>query len=165
MRFTRSYWILFYCVKLFALEVYPAEAAILYYSGNFKTLSASFGQISQSFENITEQVDIIAVSSLPQQERENITVNQEETYQAFTICQPLSEEERCQEKIFIEEIYTGKYYQIQGLPLSWRPFTNLAWTNETILEFYRWSNPHYSLHYTVDMTEKKLVNVSEIELF
>lgn len=128
-------------------------------------------QISQGFEylmpkttpEIKQGIKIVEVSRLPNQGRNKITVNAEQTYQAFTICRPLSDGQGCQEQIFIEDLITGKFYQIQGIPLSWRPFTNLTWTRETYLEFDRWSNPHYGFHYVVDMSQKKLVNISALE--
>jgi len=156
MRFPLTYGILCCCWHVWIFGVDRVQAAIPIFTDNV-------AQISQNFSDLTGQVEILTVSSLPPQERENIAVNEEQTYQAFTICQPISEHEGCQEKIFIEEISTGKYYQIQGIPLSWRPFTNLGWRNETMLEFDRWSNPHYGLRYTVDMTEKKLVDITEFE--
>lgn len=163
----RSYlmnWVLFFGFNIFLWAVYSAELKATIGPGKPDSqLSAGSGQMSQGFEDLFAEVAIVEVSSLQNQERDNITVNQAQTYQAFTICEPLFEAEGCQEKIFIEEMTTGKYYQIEGIPMSWRPFTNLIWTDEKILEFDRWSTPHYRLHYTVDMTEKKLVDVSEFE--
>lgn len=128
-------------------------------------------EINQGFEYLTPKITpevkqgikIVEVSRLPNQGRDKITVNAEQTYQAFTICRPLSDGQGCQEQIFIEDLITGKFYHIQGIPLSWRPFTNLTWTRETYLEFDRWSNPHYGFHYVVDISQKKLVNISALE--
>jgi hypothetical protein len=154
-------------LKFCLLWFYPSEAAATLtpaFPGD--NLPAIAVEISQGFEDLAQEIEIVEISRLPNQNRENITVNSAQTYQAFTICEFLSEfdqEQGCQEKIFIEETIAGKFYQIQGIPLSWRPFTNLAWTEENILSFQRWSNPHYGLHYVVDMNQKKLVDISAFD--
>ncbi len=160
-------WGCFGLLKFFVLWLYPSEAAATLtpaFPGD--NLPAIAVEISQGFEDLAQGIKVVEISRLPRQKRENITVNSAQTYQAFTICEFLSEfdqEQGCQEKIFIEETIAGKFYQIQGIPLSWRPFTNLAWTEENILSFQRWSNPHYGLHYVVDMNQKKLVDISAFD--
>jgi len=165
--------------RCFLLVLYGSEASATLTPGiNPNDLSAIPVQSSQGFEALTQKIEqkieqeiqqeiqqeikIVEISLLPNQERDNITVNPEQTYQAFTICQALSDGKGCQEQIFIEDMTTGKFYQIQGIPLSWRPFTNLAWTDEKYLAFDRWSNPYYGLHYVVDMNQKKLVDISAV---
>jgi hypothetical protein len=154
-------------LKFCLLWLYPREAAATL-NPAFKgdDLPAISVEISQGFEDLAQEIEIVEISRLPNQKRENIAVNSAQTYQGFTICELLSEFEEeggCQEKIFIEDMIAGKFYQIQGIPLSWRPFTNLAWTDEHIFAFERWSNPHYALHYVVDMNQKKIVDISAFE--
>ena len=154
-------------LKFCILWFYPSEAAATLnpaFQGD--DLPAISVEISQEFEDLAQEIKVVEVSRLPRQKRENIAVNSAQTYQGFTICEFLSEfdqEEGCQEKIFIEDMISGKFYQIQGIPLSWRPFTNLAWTEDNIFAFERWSNPHYGLHYVVDMNQKKLVDISAFD--
>jgi len=97
---------------------------------------------------------IAEVSVEPTLRRENITVNREETFQAFTACDQTS----C--RIFVEDLDTGQVYKIQGLPLPWRPFSDLVWISNDILVFDRWSQPHYGIHYAVDVREKTLILAS-----
>lgn len=161
-------WSLFFGLEICLFGIAPTQVqtevqAMLNPGFTVAQFSADSQQISQGFDDLITEVKAIEVSSLPSRERQNITVNQEQTYQAFTICEPRAEVEGCQETIFIEAIATEKYYQISGIPLSWRPFSNLIWQDETILQFDRWSNPHYGWRYTVDLTHKKLVDLAELE--
>lgn len=96
---------------------------------------------------------IVEVSIEPDLERENNTKNQNGTFQAFTTCG-----QSC--RIFIEELKTSKIYELQGLPLEWRPFSDLVWITNDILVFDRWSQPHYGVHYAVNMKERKLILAS-----
>jgi hypothetical protein len=86
-------------------------------------------------------------------ERENITTNQDGTFRAFTTCG-----QYC--RIFVEELITGKIYELQGLPLEWRPFSGFVWITSDILVFDRWSQPHYGVHYAVNIKERKLILAS-----
>ncbi len=154
-------------LKFCLLWFYPSEAAATltpaFQGDNLPAISV---EISQGFEDLAQKIKIVEISRLPNQKRESIAVNSAQTYQGFTICELISEfdpEQGCQEKIFIEDMNAGKFYQIQGIPMSWRPFTNLAWTGEHIFAFERWSNPHYALQYVVDMNQKKLVDISVFE--
>jgi len=107
-------------------------------------------------------VEIIEVSVDSNLETENIAVNQDGTYRAFTICDPTlcQDENCCQERILIENLQTGHIYEIQGLPLPWRPFSDLVWATNDILVFDRWSQPHYGIHYAVDIRQRELILAS-----
>lgn len=97
---------------------------------------------------------IAQISVDPDLKRENIVINQDKTFQAFSTC----DEAAC--RIFFEELSTGQVYEIQGLPLSYRPFSDLVWISSDILVFDRWSQPHYGIHYAVDVNKKKLLLAS-----
>ena len=94
--------------------------------------------------------------------RENVTENPSRTFQAFTVCDPTlcSSGDCCQERILAEDIKTNRIYEIQGLPLRWRPFSDLVWITDDILIFDRWSNPDYGIHYAVNVREKRLLLAS-----
>jgi len=79
--------------------------------------------------------------------KENLITNRDRKYDAFTV-------ERT--RLFIAERSTGKVFEIRGLPLEWRPFSDLTWADERTLMFDRWSQPHYGVHYSVDIKEKRL---------
>jgi hypothetical protein len=82
-------WALFFLMKNFLVGVYAAEVQAMLNPGlTVAKLPADSEQISQGFDDLMAAVEAIEVSSLPNQERQNITVNPEQTYQAFTICEP-----------------------------------------------------------------------------
>lgn len=105
---------------------------------------------------------MVEVSLDPSLERENSTENPEGTFQAFTVCDPAlcSDENCCQDRILVEDTQTDQIYEIQGLPLRWRPFSDLVWITNDILVFDRWSNPDYGVHYAVNVREKRLLLAS-----
>ncbi len=59
-------------------------------------------------------------------------------------------------RVGFQNIRTGKRYQIEGLPLPYRPITGLCWI-DTLLIFDRWSQPHYGIHYIVDVRGARLL--------
>ena len=80
--------------------------------------------------------------------KENLITNQRRTYDAFTVSGT---------RLFVEERKTGKIFEIRGLPLEWRPFSDLIWANKETLVFDRWSQPHYGVHYAVNVKSRRLV--------
>lgn len=80
--------------------------------------------------------------------KENLRTNRTKEYDAFTVDGT---------RIFVAEPKRGKVLEIRGLPLEWRPFSNLIWADDRTLMFDRWSQPHYGVHYAVDVQRRKLV--------
>lgn len=80
--------------------------------------------------------------------RENHKANRPQTYAAFTVTGA---------RLFVSERKTGKIYEIQGLPLGWRPFSDLSWAHDDTLMFDRWSEPHYGVHYSINVKSKRLM--------
>lgn len=105
---------------------------------------------------------MVEVSLDPGLERENTTESPGGTFRAFTVCDPTfcSSENCCQGRILIEDTQTSQVYEIQGLPLRWRPFSDLVWITDDILVFDRWSNPDYGIHYAVNVRDKQLLLAS-----
>lgn len=95
--------------------------------------------------------------------RHNVVSSNNNLYQAFTVCLPKPGVDGCLEALFIEETKTGRFYEIQGVPIEWRPFSNLFWTREDLLIFERWSNPNFGYRYTVDIKAKKLIKAIQID--
>jgi len=63
----------------------------------------------------------------------------------------------------IEYVYferDGKTYRIEGVPLGWRPISDVAWASSRYLVFDRLSQPHHGVHYVVDTVALCLVHVS-----
>jgi hypothetical protein len=97
--------------------------------------------------------EVVEVPVEPDLERESVTVNPEGTWRAFATFG-----QTC--RIFIEEVETGRTYEMRGVFLPWRPFSDLVWVSNNILVFDVWSQPHYGIHYAVDTRERKLVLAS-----
>lgn len=51
-------------------------------------------------------------------------------------------------------------YQIIGLPLPYRPIDDLVWIGSTTIAFDRWSQPHYGIHYVVDVRMRKVLRAA-----
>jgi hypothetical protein len=60
-------------------------------------------------------------------------------------------------RICLQETETGKSSELLGIPLPHRPISDLAWIGDTLLTFDRWSQPHYGIHYVIDVKQLKLV--------
>jgi hypothetical protein len=54
-------------------------------------------------------------------------------------------------RVCVQEAQTGRQYKLRGIPLPYRPISGLIWLNDTLLTFDRWSQPHYGVHYVVDV--------------
>jgi hypothetical protein len=80
--------------------------------------------------------------------RENLIKSRKREYEAFTVNGT---------RIFVAELRTGKLSEILGLPLGWRPFSDLAWADGRTLMFDRWSQPNYGVHYAVDVVSRRLL--------
>lgn len=83
--------------------------------------------------------------------KENLTTSRNRKYEAFTVAGT---------RLFVAERGTGKIFEIRGLPLEWRPFSDLNWADYQTLVFDRWSQPHYGVHYAVNVKSRKLLVVA-----
>jgi hypothetical protein len=97
-----------------------------------------------------EKSRFIIVTKQTQATPENITTTADGKLQAFcTFGNPC--------RIFVRDFEQKILYEITGLPLENRPFSDLVWMKDKYLIFDRWSNPHYGMHYVVDVKEKKVL--------
>jgi hypothetical protein len=85
---------------------------------------------------------------------ENLTRTADNTYEAFsTTGNPC--------RIIVRDLKTNTIYEIMGLPLPYRPFSSLAWFGARYLEFDRWSQPHFGIHYVADIKLQKIVMMAQ----
>lgn len=82
--------------------------------------------------------------------------NPTETVRAYTWCT----QESC--KLIIDDIVEGSTYELQGIFLSWRPYSNLNWVDDNTLEVEQWTNPNYGTRYHINVAEQKIVEVTAI---
>jgi hypothetical protein len=89
--------------------------------------------------------------------RSNVARNRAGSYIAFTLEVPIEGGEgSTREVIFIEHQRLGKIYEVRGFDFP-RPFADLAWRDNHTLVFDQWMQPHYAVHYALNMQHKKLV--------
>jgi hypothetical protein len=60
-------------------------------------------------------------------------------------------------RVGFQETRSGKRYQIINVPLAHRPINDIVWIDSTLVTFDRWSQPHYGMHYVVDVQNTRLV--------
>jgi dienelactone hydrolase len=80
--------------------------------------------------------------------KEHLVKSRNRRYEAFTVSDT---------RLLVLDRGTGKVFEIKGLPMEWRPFSDPAWLNNQTLVFDRWSQPHYGVHYEVNVKLKKLI--------
>ena len=59
-------------------------------------------------------------------------------------------------RIFVKDLKSEKVYEIKGLPLESRFFSDPVWLNNRTLLFDRWAQPRYGAHYAFDVVRQKL---------
>ena len=65
--------------------------------------------------------------------KESVRTNRTRRLDAFTVSGT---------RLFVADRIAGEVLEIRGLPLEWRPFSDLIWANDRTLMFDRWSQPH-----------------------
>jgi hypothetical protein len=108
-------------------------------------------------EQIIHDVEIAEVTLDKGVTRENLARSRGGRYEAFTSYQP---GQLPSYRIYFAERGTGKVYEVRGLPLPHRPFSDLVWVSGRTLAFDRWSQPHYGIHYVVSVRGRKLLRAS-----
>jgi hypothetical protein len=61
------------------------------------------------------------------------------------------------ERLFVKDTRTRAVYEVRGIPLEHRPFSDLRWYGRSRLVLDRWSQPHHGMHYELDVRQKRLV--------
>jgi hypothetical protein len=108
-------------------------------------------------EQVLPDVEIDEITFDKSVTKENLARSLDGRYEAFTSYHP---DQFPSFSIYFVERGTGKGYEVRGLPLPHRPFSDLVWVNNRTLVFDRWSQPHYGIHYVVNVRRKKLVRAS-----
>lgn len=114
---------------------------------NIKSTIAPILTIASKSLNIP---NFAIVETTTEFKRNETSTNVDSSFEAFTADNS--------QRLLIEDLVSHQAYEIQGIPLSSRPFTNLVWQTNNVLIFDRWSTPHYGMRYTVDFLKKRLVS-------
>lgn len=99
---------------------------------------------------LASEVSFTRVDASKAAKRESICRSRDKRFIAYTT----SEET---ERLFVNDTRTRTVYEIKGIPLPYRPLSDLHWKDRYRLEFDRWSQPHYGVHYEFEVLRKKLV--------
>jgi hypothetical protein len=98
---------------------------------------------------IKADVTVARVALDADAERDNVTRSSNGRYTAFTVSGET-------ERLLIEDSRNRAVWEVLGLPLGHRPFSDLHWTGRRLV-FDRWSQPHHGVHYELDVDRRELV--------
>jgi len=108
------------------------------------------------FASDFQMVEALANPSLDQYDS---TENPARTYRVFYTYE-FKQYEYSRYRLFVEDFEASKTYEITGLPLEWRPFSDFIWVTNDILVFDRWGSPHTGVHYAIDVRSQKVILAS-----
>jgi hypothetical protein len=114
-------------------------------------------KLGDVMREVLPDVEIAEVTLGKSVTKEDLVRSRDQRYEAFTTYHP---DEALSSRIYFFERATRKVYEVRGLPLPHRPFSNLSLVNNRTLVFDRWSQPHYGIHYAVDVRKKQLVTAA-----
>jgi hypothetical protein len=100
----------------------------------------------------------------PVELRTQVISNPAGSHRAFVVCQPTAaESEVCQESVFVENLAAGSILELRAdCLLPWRPFSNLSWPADHVLQFDQWANPSFGHRYEVNVETHQLLRAQPI---
>ncbi len=101
--------------------------------------------------DLASEVRVIALEDTVESLRDSV-VSPDGRWLAFIFTAPAESD-----RIGFEDRRSGKRYQVMDLPLPYRPISDIVWIDSALVAFDRWSQPHYGIHYVVDVTGALLV--------
>ncbi len=99
---------------------------------------------------------LVWVDPPPSDRLRDVVTNQSASARAY-IVEKAWVSNSTRDHVQIEFLDTGTVFEVEGIPLEHRPISDLVWIGERYLAFDRWSQPHYGMHYVVDIVKKKLI--------
>jgi hypothetical protein len=130
---------------LLIIQIYPLSQRLKQGSGKAHDHVMLFESV---LENVVSDFSMVETSLPAGSKKESVVTNDKRTYDAFLVDGT---------RLYVTDQQTKQIFEIQGLPLEWRPYSDLFWKNDHTLVFDRWSQPHYGVHYAVDVKSRKLV--------
>ncbi|QRK11420.1 hypothetical protein JQX13_15895 [Archangium violaceum] len=113
--------------------------------------------VSQSWvtETPNEGFALVRVPGLPaDSELDERASSLEGSFQAFATCEPVC-------RVLVRSVPRGEVYELQGPTFTdQRPFSGLVWLASDILVFDQWTQPHYGIHYAVDVRARGLLQAA-----
>jgi hypothetical protein len=106
-------------------------------------------------ENPNEGFALVKVPARPaESEWDERTLSPDGRFQAFATCEP-----RC--RVLVQSIGQAESQELRGPIFSeLRPFSGLVWLSSDILVFDQWTQPHYGIHYAVDVRNHRLLQAA-----
>jgi hypothetical protein len=99
---------------------------------------------------------LVWVDPPPSDRLRDVVTNQSATARAY-ILEKAWMTDSTRDHVQIEFLDTATVFEVEGIPLEHRPISDLVWTDDRYLVFDRWSQPHYGMHYVVDVAKKTLI--------
>ena len=139
MKVYRSQFIVFAFAALFvfSLSVHAQVPKAHRHPGNAESM----------LKEIEPDVSFVATTLAEDAQVEESVKNKSRTFEAFIVDKT---------RILVKNLKSGKIYEIKGLPLENRYFSDLVWADNQTLMFDRWAQPRYGNHYAFNVVRKKL---------
>lgn len=94
--------------------------------------------------------------------RQSPTINKSGNRSAYIAQFGIEEDEEAMiDVIVVYEKSSDKFYEIRGFDFP-RPFDELKWRNDDVLEFEQWVNPHNGGRYVLDFNTGKIVSAGYV---
>ncbi|WP_375769189.1 hypothetical protein NR798_47230 [Archangium gephyra] len=106
-------------------------------------------------ENSNEGFAMVTVPALPAgSEWDERAVSPDGRFQALATCEP-----GC--RVLVQAVGQEALQELQGPTFSeLRPFSGLVWLGPDVLVFDQWTQPHYGIHYAVDVRRSRLLQAA-----
>jgi hypothetical protein len=106
-------------------------------------------------ENPNEGFALVNVPALPiGSEVDERALNPDGRFQAFATCEP-----DC--RVLVQSVGQEELRELRSPIFSeLRPFSGLVWLSSDILVFDQWTQPHYGIHYAVDVRTHRLLQAA-----
>ncbi|HEX5748546.1 MAG TPA: hypothetical protein VFZ09_20065 [Archangium sp.] len=110
---------------------------------------------SWAMENPNEGFALVPVPAPPAgSEWDERAVSPEGKWEAFATCEP-----EC--RVLVRAVGQAEMRELRGPAFSeLRPFSGLVWLPSDILVFDQWTQPHYGIHYAVDVRHGRLLQAA-----
>ncbi|MBA2736845.1 MAG: hypothetical protein H0U50_08690 [Pyrinomonadaceae bacterium] len=110
------------------------------------------------FKEMQAQVTIVeSKKDWKQFNRQSPTINKSGSRSAYIAQFGIEEDKEAMiDVIVVYEKSSDKFYEIRGFDFP-RPFDELKWTSDDVLEFEQWVNPHNGGRYAINLRTGKIV--------
>ena len=108
-------------------------------------------------KDVRRQVLVVPEAPDSRLKRNNLAFDPSRRYVAFTVEDP-KHTHGFFDRIFFTDTQAKQTFEIQNLPLPYRPFDSLRFIRPGVLQFDRWAGPHTGVRYRLDVRRRELVS-------